>query len=186
MTMAKKLRGKEWYVLIAPKLFKEKEIGVTPVGDPKTLVGRKIDVHIINLIDDLSKYYIKFHFKVKEIKGEKAYTEFAGLECLRDYISRMIRYGIKKIDTIQDLTTSDKVKLRVKTVTITSKKMKKSVEIELKKFVEEKMKKNVETNKLDEFIEKTINDNFKHSLINEGSKIYPIRTFEIRRVERSS
>ena len=184
MNMAKKLRGKEWYVLVAPNLFKEKEIGETPVGDPKTLIGRKVDVHLINLIDDLSKYYIKFYFKVKEIKGEKAYTEFAGFECLRDYISRMIRYGIKKIDTIQDLTTSDKIKLRVKTVTITSKKMKKSVEIELKRFVEEKMKKNVETNKLDEFIEKTVNDNFKYSLINEGSKIYPIRMFEIRKVER--
>ena len=68
--MAKKLKGKEWYVLIAPKLFKEKQIGETPVGDPKTLMGRKIDVHIINLIDDLSKYYIKFYFKVKEIKED--------------------------------------------------------------------------------------------------------------------
>ena len=184
--MAKKLKGKEWYILTAPKFFKQKEIGETPVGDSKTLIGRKIDVYLINLVDDLSKYYIKFYFKVKEIKEDRAYTEFAGFECLRDYISRMIRYGIKRIDTIQDLTTSDKIKLRVKTITITSKKMKKNVEIELKKFVEEKMKKNVETNKLNEFIEKTINDNFKNSLINEGSKIYPIRTFEIRKVERLS
>ena len=184
--MAKKLKGKEWYVLIAPKFFKEKEIGETPVGDTKKIIGRKINVHLINLIDDLSKYYIKFNFKVREIKGDKAYTDFAGFECLRDYISRMIRYGIKKTDTIQDLTTSDKIKLRVKTIVITSKKMKKNVETELKRFVEEKMKKNVETNKLDDFIEKTINDNFKNSLINEGSKIYPIRTFEIRKVERLS
>lgn len=184
--MAKKLRGKEWYVLLAPKFFKEKQIGETPVGDPKTLMGRKVDVYLINLIEDLNKYYIKFYFKVKEIKDNKAYTEFAGFECLRDYISRMIRYGIKIIDTNQDLTTSDKVKLRVKTITITSKKMKKIIEIELKRFVEEKMKKNVETNKLNEFIEKTINDNFKHSLMNEGSKIYPIRTFEIRKVQRLS
>jgi ribosomal protein S3AE len=182
--MAKKLKGKEWYVLIAPRFFNNKKIGETPVGDPKTLMGRKIDIHLINLIDDLSKYYIKFYFKVNEIKDNKAYTEFAGLECLRDYISRMIRYGIKRIDTVQDLITSDEIKLRVKTVTITSKKMKKNVEIELKKFVEEKMKKNVESNKLDDFIEKTIYDNFKRSLIKEGSKIYPIRTFEIRRVER--
>jgi len=186
MIMAKKLKGKEWYVILAPKIFKEKEIGETPVSDIKTLIGRKVDVHLINLIDDLSKYYIKFYFKVKEIKDDKAYTEFDGFECLRDYISRMIRYGIKRIDTIQDLTTSDKVKLRVKTIIITSKKMKKNVETNLKKFVEEKMKKNVETNKLNEFIEKIINDNFKNSMINDGGKIYPIRAFEIRRVERLS
>ena len=184
--MAKKLKGKQWYVLVAPKFFKSKEIGETPVGDPKTLLDRKVDVHLINLIDDFSKYYIKFYFRVKEIKEDKAYTEFDGLECLKDYISRMIRYGIKRIDTIQDLTTSDKVKLKVKTITITSKKMKKSVEIELKKFVEEKMKKYVESNKLNDFLEKTINDTFKRSMINEGSKIYPIRAFEIMKVERLS
>jgi ribosomal protein S3AE len=184
--MTKKLKGKEWYVLLAPKLFKEKEIGETPVGDAKSLMGRKVDVYLINLIDDLSKYYIKFYFKVNEIKENKAYTEFAGFECLKDYISRMIRYGIKRIDMVQDLTTSDKVKLRVKTITITSKKMKRNVEIELKKFVEEKTKKLIETNTLNEFIEKAINDTLKNSVLNEGSKIYPVRVFEIRKVERLS
>jgi small subunit ribosomal protein S3Ae len=184
--MAKRLKGKQWYTLIAPKLFREKTIGETPVGDPKTLMGRKVDVHLINLIDDLSKYYLKFYFKVNEVKDNKAYTEFVGLECLKDYISKMIRYGIKRIDTVQDFTTSDKVKLRVKTITVTSKKIKKNVEIALKNFIEEKMKKYVESNKLDEFLEKTINDIFKNSMIEKGSKIYPIRAFEIRKVERLS
>lgn len=184
--MPKKLKGKEWYILVAPKIFKEKVIGETPVGDPKTLIGRKVDAYLINLIDDLSKYYLKFYFKVNDIKENKAHTEFAGLECLRDYISRLIRYGIKRIDTIQDLTTKDEKKIRVKTITITSKKMKKNVEAGLKKFVEEKFKKEVESSKLDEFIEKIINDTIKNSIINEGSKIYPIRAFEVRKVERLS
>ncbi len=181
--MPKRLRGKEWYSIIAPEMFKEKVIGETPVGDPKTLIGRKLDVHLINLIDDLSKYYIKFYFKVKEVKGDKAYTEFDGLECLRDYISRMMRYGIARTDTVQDLTTKDGKKLRVKSITITSKKIKKNVEISLKLFVEEKIKKNIEVSKLDEFLKKTINDTLKNSILKEGSKIYPIRSFEIRKVE---
>lgn len=184
--MVKKLKGKEWYVLLAPKIFKEKEIGETPVGDAKALIGRKVDVYLINLIDDLSKYYIKFYFKVNEIKENRAYTEFAGFECLKDYISRMIRYGIKRIDIVQDLTTSDKTKLRVKTIIITRKKMKRNVELELKKFIEEKIKKNIEANTLDNFIEKSMSDVLKNSIINEGSKIYPIRTFEIRKVEKLS
>lgn len=184
--MPKKLKGKEWYALIAPKIFKEKVIGETPVGDPKTLIGRKIDVHLIKLIDDLSKYYIKFYFKVNNVKEKKAYTEFAGLECLADYISRLIRYGIKRIDIIQDLTTKDGVKIRAKTIVITRKKMKKIVEISLKKFVGDKVKKEIESSKLDELIEKIINDTMKNSIMKEGSKIYPIRTFEIRKIEKLS
>jgi small subunit ribosomal protein S3Ae len=184
--MPKKLRGKEWYTLIAPKVFGEKEIGETPASEPKTLIGRKVDVHLINLINDLSKYYVKFYFKVNKIDGDKAYTQFDGMECLRDYISRLIRYGIKRVDTIQDLTTSDKVKLRVKTIIITSKKIRKMVEINLKKYVEGKIKKTVENNKLNDFIKNIVNDTLKNSVIREGSKIYPIRTFEIRKIERLS
>ena len=184
--MPKKLKGKEWYVLVAPNMFKEKIIGETPVGDPKTLIGRRVDVNLIKLVDDLSKYYMKFYFKIKHVKENKAYTEFDGLECLRDYISRLIRYHIKRIDIIQDLTTKDGVKIRVKTIIITRKKMKKSVEINLKEFVQDKIKKEIESSKLDEFIENIINDTLKNSVMNEGSKIYPIRAFEIRKVERLS
>lgn len=182
--MPKKLRGKKWYVLIAPKMFKEKVIGETPVGDPKSLMGRIVDVHLIKLIDDLSKYYIKFYFKVTNIEENKAFTEFQGLECLRDYISRMIRYGIKKIDAIQDLKTKDGKKIRVKTLTITNKKMKKNVKIALKKFVQKKMKEEVESSELDKFLESVIYDNIKKSVIDEGSKLYPIRSFEIKKIER--
>jgi len=184
--MAKRLRGKEWYTLIAPKIFKEKIIGETPTGDSKTLMGRKIDVHLINLIEDLSKYYIKFYFKVNKIKDDKAYTEFSGLECMRDYISRLIRYGIARIDTVQDLTTKDNKKIRIKSIIITRKKIKKNVEIILKNSIQDKIKKEVESSTLDELIEKVINDSIKNSIIKEGKKIYPIRVFEIRKMENRS
>ena len=181
--MPKKLKGKEWYNLLAPKLFNEKVIGGTPAGEAKTLMGRVIEVHLINLLDDLSKYYMKLYFKLIDVKEKIAYTEFAGLECLRDYISRMIRYGIKRVDTVQDLMTEDKKKIRVKTIIITSKKIKKNVSTTLKKFVEENIKKEVESNKTDKLLEDIINDTIKMSIMNEGSKIYPIRSFEIRKVE---
>jgi small subunit ribosomal protein S3Ae len=181
--MPKKLKGKEWYTMVAPKMFKEKVIGETPTGDPKALIGRKVDVHLINLIDDLSKYYMKFHFKVSEVKDDKAYTEFAGFEIMRDFISRLIRYGISRNDTVQDLVTKDKKKVRIKTIIITSKKIKRNVEVNLKKFVEEKIKKEVESNTLDDLLEEIINDKIKNSVFKEGGKIYPIRAFEVRKLE---
>jgi ribosomal protein S3AE len=123
---------------------------------------------------------------VSNVKDGKAYTQFDGMECLRDYISRLIRYGIKRIDTNQVLTTSDRVKLRVKSIIITSKKIKKKVEIVLKRYVEERIKETVEKNKLDDFIKAIVSDTLKNSVIRGGSKIYPIRAFEIRKVERLS
>lgn len=172
--------------MIAPKMFNEKVIGETPVGDVKSLIGRTVQVNLINLVDDLSKYYFKIFFKISDIKDKNAYTEFAGLECMRDYISRLIRYGIKRIDTIQDLVTEDGKKIRLKTIIITSKKIKKNVAMNLKKLIEDRMKNEVVSIKLDELVEKIINDTIKRSIFEEGSKIYPIRAFEIRKVETFS
>lgn len=181
--MPKKLKGKEWYVLISPKVFGEKEIGETPASDEKLLLGRRVETNLMNLIDDLSKYYIKFYFRVKNVKEGKAFTEFDGLECLRDYISRFIRYRVRRIDTIQDLTTKDGKKLRIKTITITSKKIKRNVERDLKRFIENVVRKEVGSNELDDFIQKTVDNRIKNFILNEGSKIYPMRVFEIRKVE---
>jgi small subunit ribosomal protein S3Ae len=181
--MAKKLKGKEWYNILAPPIFKEKVIGETPTSDIKSLVGRTVDVNLINLITDMSKYYMKFFLKVKEVKEKNAYTEFVGMECMRDYISRSIRYGIRRVDTVQDMVTKDGKKIRVKSIIITSKKIKKNVEINLKKFIEDYLKKDIESKKLDEIIERIINDNMKNHVFEEGNKIYPIRTFEIRKIQ---
>ena len=182
--MAKKLKGKEWYTIVAPKIFGEKVIGQTPVGDPQSLKKRVITVSLINLVSDPSKYYLKFSFKVKEIKEKKALTEFHGFEVLRDYISRMIRHGILRIDNIHDITTKDGVKIRVKTITLTSRKAKKIIEINLRKFIHEKLEKEISDMNLHEFIKRILDDSLKKELINEGSKIYPIYNFEMRKVER--
>jgi len=182
--MAKKLKGKEWYTLIAPKIFGEKVIGETPVGDPETIKSRVISVSLVNLTNDSSKYYLKFNFKVKNVKEKKALTEFWGFECLRDYISRKVRHGVLRIDNIIDITTKDGIKLRVKTITLTSRKAKREIEVVLRKFVKEKLEKNISNSTLEDFIRGVLNDSLKRSIMDEGSSIYPIYFFELRRVER--
>ncbi len=182
--MAKKLRGKGWYTIIAPKMFDEKVLGETPAGDPNTILNRKIEVLLINLINDSSKYYFKFKFRVNKVDGDRLLTEFDGLGCLRDYISQMIRHGVKRIDTVQDLVTKDNKKIRVKTLTLTRRRAKKEIEIAMRKFIEDKLKKKIESISLDEFVETVMNDSIKRSVMNEGSKIYPVNVFEFRKVER--
>jgi len=182
--MAKKLKGKEWYTILAPKFFDGKVLGETPVGDPETAKNRVLTVSAMNLINDPSKYYFKFSFKVSEIKDNKLYTEFHRIECLRDYISRLIRHGVLRIDNNLVLNTKDGYKIRVKTVTIVSKKAKKEVEIALRKFVDKKLEEIIVSGTIEDFVKKVLNDSLKKSIVNEGNKIYPIHNFVIRKVER--
>jgi len=181
--MAKKIKGKEWYKIIAPKFFEEKILGETPADDVKKLISRTIEVPLVLITNNMNKFYIKVKFKIISVEGNKAYTEFVGLECLRDYISRMIRHGINRIDVVQKLKTKDEKNVVVKSIIITNRKVNKGVEKEIRKLVIEILKKIVTENKLDDTLAKILDDSIRNKILKEGSKIYPIRSFDIRKME---
>jgi len=170
-------------MLIAPKLFKEKELGKIMVSDPEKLVGRKISFSVMELADNIDKYYMKFIFRVKNIENKKAFTEFAGSECLRDYISRMVLRGVRRVDVIKDFVTKDSIKIRVKGLAIISRKAKSTIQKKIRSRLQELLKEEVESGTLDDFIGKIISDEAKFRILAELRKIYPIRNFEIRKTE---
>jgi small subunit ribosomal protein S3Ae len=181
--VTKKTKTKEWFTIVAPKLFDEKEIGKTTVSDPKNLPGRKIILSLMEVTNDFSKYYMKFIFKITRVEGNRAFAEFSGSECMRDYISRMILRRVRRIDAVQDLTTKDGIKIRVKSLAIISRRIKSSIQKNIRAHIKEMMKEEVENSTLDEFIEKIISDEIKGRVLRETRQAYPVRNFEIRKTE---
>lgn len=179
----KKTKVKEEYTLIAPKVFGEKELGVTFASKPEEVIGRELTLSVLELVDDSNKYYLKFSFKVDRIEGKRAFTKFHGSECLQDYISRMVVRRVRRLDTIQDLLTKDNVKLRVKTICTLPRKAKSTVERSIRRKIEEIMSEEVGKRSLDDFVKSLLSDEIKKRVLEEGKKIYPIRNFEIRKVE---
>lgn len=181
--LAKKIKGKEWFTIITPPYFGEKEIGKTLTSDPESLVGRKLTLNAVEVVDNVQKYYLKLTFKIYRVNGDKALSGFDSLECLRDYISRMVLRKITRIDSVQDLITKDQVKLRVKGLTITSRKITSNTENKIRKFVAELIQHEVENSTLEGFLKKIISDELKNKIKTKGRKIYPIRNFEVRKTE---
>lgn len=181
--MASKIKGKQWITIISPKIFGEKEIGQTLVTTPENLVGKNVVLSAVEVIGDFNKYYLKFRFKVKSVLAGKAYTEFNGSECLQDYISRMVLRRVRRIDSVQDIVTKDNIKVRVKGLTIVSKRVKSSLESKIREYVSELIKSMVESYTSEKLIEKFISNEIKNAIIKEGRKLYPIRNFEIRKIE---
>jgi small subunit ribosomal protein S3Ae len=181
--VTKKTKTKEWFTIIAPKIFDEKEIGRTMISDPKGLTGRRISLSLMELTNDFSKYYMKFAFKINRIEGNKAFVNFDGSECMRDYISRMVLRRVRRVDAVQDLTTKDGIKIRVKTLAIISRRAKSSIQKNMRVSIKEMIKEEVENSTLDEFIEKIISDEIKGRVLRESRKAYPVRNFEIRKTE---
>jgi small subunit ribosomal protein S3Ae len=179
----KKAKIKETYTIISPKFFGEKEIGTTFASEPKQLIGREVILSALELTENVNKYYLKFLFKINRVEGNKAFTEFHGTECLQDYISRMVVRRVRRIDTIQDILTKDKIKLRIKGICILSRRAKSSVQASVSKKIKEILKQEVESRNLEDFVKSLISDEIKEKILIEARKIYPIKNFEIRKVE---
>lgn len=179
----KKAKSKQWFTVVAPRMFGEKEIGTTLTFSPESLIGKSISLSAVELTNDISKYYLKLNFKIDKVEGNRALTEFYGSECMQDYISRMVVRRVRRIDTVQNLATKDGVKIRVKSLATISKKATSSVEVRFREFISKLLKELVESLTLEDFVKKMVANEIKIKVLKEGRKIYPVRNFEIRRTE---
>lgn len=179
----KKIKGKEWFSIILPKYFDGKEIGKSLASSPENLLNKRVIVSAVDLTNDFSKYYLKLSFRVNSINGNQALTEFDGSECLRDYISRMVLRRVRRIDSIQDLTTKDGKKIRVKGLAIIYRRVKSSIQRSVRKRMESLLENIVTNSTLEEFVKKMVSSEIKDMVFKELGKIYPIRNFEIRKTE---
>lgn len=179
----KKSKAKQWFKIIAPKMFDEKEIGTTLTFTPENLVGKTISLSAIELTNDMSKYYLKLNFKITKVEGDRALTAFYGFDCMHDYIARMVVRRVRRIDAVQNLVTKDGVKITVKSLATISKKATSSVEVKFRVFISDIMKNIVENLTLEDFVKRMIANEIKAKVLKEGRRIYPVRNFEIRKAE---
>lgn len=180
--MASKLKGKEWYQIVAPKFFGDFIIGETMAMDPNQIKGRIIETSLTDITGDPNKYYLKFFLKVDDIKDNKAITKFVGHDCTRDYLSRIVRSRTTRIDTndIIDLTDN---KLRVKTIAISNRSISNNVASEIRKNISEIVINELTKLKTEEFIRGLIDGSLQSKVRKIISKIYPLRFFEFRRTQ---
>lgn len=181
----KKRVKKEWFLILAPEYLGNKEIGKTLTNNPKNLVGRRLVISAIDLTNDLSKYYLKLGFRIISFDGNKkiAKTEFDSSECLRDYIARMIVRRVTRIDVIQDEITKDNKKIRVKSIAVLPRRPTSSVRRAVRKKISEEIKEIVSNCILAKFVHGILNEEWKKRIADKIRKIYPLRNFEIRKVE---
>jgi small subunit ribosomal protein S3Ae len=180
---SKKSKSKQWFSIVAPKIFDEIEIGRTFSIDPSYLVGRKIVANAMNIVSGYDKYYLKLMFRISSVDGTRALTEFSGSELMREYVSRMVLRRVRRIDLVQDLATKDGTNLRIKSIAVISKKMSTATKFDIAAMIKEYVKHTVEMSTFDDFIKDLINEEIKMDVLQQARKIYPVRHFEIRKVE---
>ena len=174
---------KQWYEIVAPKLFGERVVGETLSVDPKFLIGRKIAVSLMELSRNYSKFYIKLDLQIERVEGNRAYTKFVGHDIMRERVYRMVqRYG-RRVDVIQDITTKDGVKPRIKTVFMLARRVGTSMKNAARVAAKDLIEKTAKETKFEDLMEMIIKDELQSRLSAECSKVYPVSGIEVRKTE---
>lgn len=174
---------KNWYEIIAPRMFGERVIGETLSADPKQLIGRTIHVSLMDLGDyDYSKFYIKLKLQIVDVDG-RAKTKFMGHSVMHERIYRMVQRRMRRVDAIQDVVTNDNVKLRIKTVFVLTRRVGTSIKDDARRKACEVIEKVAKNHSLEDFIKMILNDELQKTVKEEVKKVYPVGTVEIRKSE---
>jgi small subunit ribosomal protein S3Ae len=180
---AGKIKKKIWYRLQAPRLFNNQIVGETIADDPELVKGRVVALSLMNLIGDMKKQNSKIYLKVKEVKGETAFTDVCQYEIIPSSLKRLVRKGKSRLDDSFVCSTADNVLLRVKPFMLINNSLKGSVKSALRArsngFIINYFKKSTYENVLRDIISTKL----QRQVAGAIKRIYPVRTVEIRSLE---
>ncbi|MFH0837629.1 MAG: 40S ribosomal protein S3a/S1 [Candidatus Aenigmatarchaeota archaeon] len=174
---------KQWYDIIAPKMFGEIVIGETPAFDPKTLIGRNIKVNLTEFGKDYQKFFMKMILKIDSVDKLRVLTKFIGHDVTAERIYRMVQRRSRRVDCVVDVKTSDDVKVRLKVIAILTQRVGTSVKNVTRKEIKKIVENFVSGITLEVLIKSIIDDQIQKVIREECRKIYPIGAVEIRKSE---
>ncbi len=176
-------KSKQWYEVYAPRTFKEEFIGQIPSGDPKSVVGRTLEILLYDLTNNFKHTTTKLKFKVTDVKGLRCKTIFWGHELTRDFIRSLIHRGSTRVDGIFNYTTADGVVYRVSTFVVTRRRAKKSQKQTIRKIIHQVLQQFAQNMPHEKFIQGIVNGKFAKNISKIAKTIYPLRECQVRKVK---
>ncbi len=181
--VVKKWKGKEWFNILAPAELGAKLIGQTPATDPKSIVGRNVEVSIGEITGDSKKEHMKVKLRINKIEGKTCLTSFNGFECVREHLMRMVRKRNQKVESIFDTNTKDGWFLKIKFLAILNGNTTATIQKGVREFVTKQIMDFTRNNTMRDFLKKIISTEIQMRIKREGSKIYPVRFSEVARIK---
>lgn len=183
MARADKFKLKSWYSILAPKMFDEKKIGDVLGIDDASVMNRVLNVNLSELSGEMQHGYTKVNFRVYEIKGKTAYTNFIGHELIRSYIKTLARRGMSLIDNVVKVTTKDNVTISVKTAIITSNKISRAMRTILRHATEEVILEHAKKHDFETFMQEVLYKKLSTDIYKKNKEFVPIKRVEIIKTE---
>lgn len=179
---AKKVKTKKWIPIHAPKIFNEVIIGETITSDPQKVIGKTVELKLSILLRDMSKSHIQIKLVIDRIKDEEAYTQIIKYSLSRIMLSRIVRRRTSKVESVDDITTQDGKRIRIKSFAITLKKATSFQKTSVRNKLSKMIRRIASEYNFEAFVLGAVSDKIQSDINKKLKKIYPLRKVEIRMI----
>jgi len=177
-----KWKAKRWYSIRAPRNpWSFKVIGETLAEEEALLIGRPYEIMQNELDGDFTKMHVKLKFRISDVVGNDAITEFIGHDVMKDFVRRQIRRDRGKIDDTIDVVTDDGFFVRIKPFIVTRSNVKASQKSETRSVARDVVLKFCAQSTWINVQKALMDGSLEESVSNAISKIQPVRAVFFRR-----
>jgi len=172
-------KAKSWYKVFAPEVLGKTYIGDTIANDPENVVGRVMQTTLGEIINDYARQNVKMKFRIANVAGDSAYTEFVGHEVARDYLRSMIKRRTSRIDCHVPITTKDgkRVDLTVTCFTLTRANLSQAHEI--RSIISSMVSKMGSEADMNGIINGIVNGDMAREVFKAVKPVFPVRRVEV-------
>jgi small subunit ribosomal protein S3Ae len=183
LSSADKWKGKSWVEVKAPLYVNDSVIGKTCATDINKITGRTLKTSLMDLSGSFKDIHKLMTFKLTEIKGAMAHTEFYEYELSRDYMRSMVRNHRSRIDGIVNLKLTDGSRVRVTVFSVTPMRAKASDKHEIRQIIFRTLLEETKDLNLASFVNKIIDNSLNASIYEAVENYFPLKILEIAKIK---
>ena len=178
-----KVKKKNWYKIIASKMFGNKELGETYLESPEQAIGRILRINLKDLSGNVKDQNAYVVFKVKNINGIQLHASMIGYELTNSYVKRAVRKNANRVDDFFTIKSRDGRVLIVKPLIITLHKVQRSLRTNLKKMLQQYVQEEVAKDGIEGFMGNLLGAKIQFAARKRLNKLYPVKDVSLRMVQ---
>ena len=190
---------KEWYDVVAPATFNNRQAAKTIVNKTS---GMKLSVdglrhrvfhtYLSDLQDQPEHGHVKIKLRVEDIVGRNCLTQFYGMDTSVDKLRSMVRKWISLIECVVDATTSDGYRMRFFVLLFTKPHEKQVCRNSYANSAQKKairrratqiIRENIMKSDINNVVRKLHTKVMASEIEKSGSQVYPLQNVIIRKVK---
>lgn len=180
---AKKAKRKFPVDIVAPEFLGYVKLGSSQVTDLSSLVGKTAKLNLMYVTGIAKNQNIRLRFKIVDVASGLAKTTVSYYEQIPYYLSRFVKEGSDLVEDSFTVKSKDGVSLLVKPFIVTKMRTSYLISSKIREKVREIFMKEASGSVYDDLIASVISGKIQVLLRSEVKKIFPVKAFELRKVE---